>query len=178
MDPAGALSRATDRPLRCRRAKNPFRQVPLLTQLREARACRIRSDNPGWLVARDLGQNGAVRPTIAKLLCRLYDPRRHHRGWTRLRSRPGPWRLALACDRGIQDCHPLELSLRDNVAPAGAPDGVIQQATCGGWRSGLATSIPYLRGGYAGGTDLSGASGSVLPCTSFAPYGSAPVSCC
>ena len=56
----------------------------------------------------------------------------------------------------FQDFIRFELSLRDNVAPAGAPDGVIQQALAEAGASGLADLDTILARGYPGGTDLSG----------------------
>ena len=56
----------------------------------------------------------------------------------------------------FQDFIRFELSLRDNVAPAGAPDGDIQQALAEAGASGLADLDTILARGYPGGTDLSG----------------------
>jgi ABC-type multidrug transport system fused ATPase/permease subunit len=56
----------------------------------------------------------------------------------------------------FQDFIRFELSLRDNVAPAGASDSDIQQALAEAGASGLADLDTILARGYPGGTDLSG----------------------
>jgi ATP-binding cassette subfamily B protein len=48
------------------------------------------------------------------------------------------------------------LSLRDNVAPHGAPDELIRAALSAASAEGLASLDTILSKGYAGGTDLSG----------------------
>src|SRR5262249_8484628 len=53
-------------------------------------------------------------------------------------------------------CTRFELRLRDNVAPAGAPDDVILAALADAGASGLADLDTPLARGYEGGTDLSG----------------------
>ena len=50
----------------------------------------------------------------------------------------------------------FELPLRDNVAPAGAPDDVIRAALLDAGAAGLADLNTVLARGYEGGTDLSG----------------------
>src|SRR5206468_1442323 len=104
-----------------------------------------------------VGQNGAGKTTIAKLLCRLYDPQ----GGTievdgvDLRSLDlDGWRSRVTAV--FQDFTRFELPLRDNVAPAGAPDEVIQQALAAAGASGLADLDTVLARGYPGGTDVSG----------------------
>src|SRR5206468_3218699 len=104
-----------------------------------------------------VGQNGAGKTTIAKLLCRLYDPQ----GGTievdgvDLRSVDlDGWRSRVTAV--FQDFTRFELPLRDNVAPAGAPDEVIQQALTAAGASGLADLDTVLARGYPGGTDVSG----------------------
>jgi ABC-type multidrug transport system fused ATPase/permease subunit len=56
----------------------------------------------------------------------------------------------------FQDFVHLELPLRDNVAPAGAPDEVIRAALARAGASNLASLDTILARGYEGGTDLSG----------------------
>jgi ABC-type multidrug transport system fused ATPase/permease subunit len=56
----------------------------------------------------------------------------------------------------FQDFIRFELPLRDNVAPAGAPDATIRAAIDEAGASGLADLDTVLARGYAGGTDLSG----------------------
>ncbi len=104
-----------------------------------------------------VGQNGAGKTTLAKLLCRLYDPQ----GGSievdgkdlrvlQLKS----WRSRLAAV--FQDFIRFELPLRDNVAPAGAPDDVIRAALAEAGAAGLAKLDTPLARGYDDGTELSG----------------------
>jgi ABC-type multidrug transport system fused ATPase/permease subunit len=66
----------------------------------------------------------------------------------------GSWRSRVTAV--FQDFTRLELPLRDNVAPAGAPDDVIREALAEAGASGLATLDTPLARGYEGGTELSG----------------------
>src|SRR5262249_22977966 len=50
----------------------------------------------------------------------------------------------------------FELPLRDNVAPAGAPDAVVRGALQSAGATDLASLDTVLARGYEGGTDLSG----------------------
>ncbi len=104
-----------------------------------------------------VGQNGAGKTTLAKLLCRLYDPTEGtiEIDGIDLRSLDlDGWRKRIAAV--FQDFVRFELSLRDNVAPAGAPDDVILTALEEAGATGLADLDTILARGYAGGTDLSG----------------------
>jgi ATP-binding cassette, subfamily B, bacterial len=104
-----------------------------------------------------VGQNGAGKTTIAKLLCRLYDPQDGAIEVDGVDVRTldlNGWRSRVTAV--FQDFIRFELSLRDNVAPAGAPDGDIQQALAEAGASGLAGFDTILARGYPGGTDLSG----------------------
>ena len=104
-----------------------------------------------------VGQNGAGKTTIAKLLCRLYDPQNgaiEVDGVDLRALELDGWRSRVTAV--FQDFIRFELSLRDNVAPAGAPDDVIQQALAEAGASGLADLDTVLARGYPGGTDLSG----------------------
>ena len=56
----------------------------------------------------------------------------------------------------FQDFIRFELSLRDNVAPGGAPDEVVLAALADAGATGLAELDTPLAKGYEGGTDLSG----------------------
>jgi ABC-type multidrug transport system fused ATPase/permease subunit len=56
----------------------------------------------------------------------------------------------------FQDFIKFELPLRDNVAPAGAPDEVVRAALESAGAANLATLDTILARGYEGGTDLSG----------------------
>jgi ABC-type multidrug transport system fused ATPase/permease subunit len=104
-----------------------------------------------------VGQNGAGKTTIAKLLCRLYDPERGaiEVDGVDLRALDlESWRGRLAAV--FQDFIRFELSLRDNVAPAGAPDALVRAALAEAGAAGLADLDVVLARGYPGGTDLSG----------------------
>jgi len=104
-----------------------------------------------------VGQNGAGKTTIAKLLCRLYDPQDGAIEVDGIDLRDldlDGWRSRVAAV--FQDFIRFELPLRDNVAPAGAPDYVIRSALTEAGASGLADLDTILARGYPGGTDLSG----------------------
>ena len=104
-----------------------------------------------------VGQNGAGKTTLAKLLCRFYDPQA---GAIEVDGRDvraldlAAWRSRLTAV--FQDFLRLELPLRDNVAPAGAPDAVVASALAAAGAAGLAGLDTVLARGYDGGTDLSG----------------------
>ena len=104
-----------------------------------------------------VGQNGAGKTTIAKLLCRLYDPQSGaiEIDGIDIREFDLPsWRSRVAAV--FQDFIRLELPLRDNVAPAGAPDDVVRAALESAGATNLAALDTVLARGYDGGTDLSG----------------------
>ncbi len=104
-----------------------------------------------------VGQNGAGKTTLAKLLCRLYDPQSgaiEVDGADVRELSLDRWRSRLAAV--FQDFTRFELTLRDNVAPAGAPDAAIQAALSAAGASRLAELDTVLARGYEGGTDLSG----------------------
>jgi len=104
-----------------------------------------------------VGQNGAGKTTIAKLLCRLYDPQsgRIEIDGVDLREFDlASWRSRIAAV--FQDFIRLELPLRDNVAPAGAPDDIVCAALESAGAADLASLDTILARGYDGGTDLSG----------------------
>jgi ABC-type multidrug transport system fused ATPase/permease subunit len=104
-----------------------------------------------------VGQNGAGKTTIAKLLCRLYDPQSGgiEIDGTDIREFDlASWRSRIAAV--FQDFIRLELPLRDNVAPCGAADYVVQAALESAGASNLARLDTVLARGYDGGTDLSG----------------------
>jgi ABC-type multidrug transport system fused ATPase/permease subunit len=104
-----------------------------------------------------VGQNGAGKTTLAKLLCRLYDPQRGaiEIDGVDLRALDvDAWRSRVTAV--FQDFVRFELSLRDNVAPAGAPDDVIRAALAEAGAANLADLGVVLARGYPGGTDLSG----------------------
>jgi ABC-type multidrug transport system fused ATPase/permease subunit len=104
-----------------------------------------------------VGQNGAGKTTLAKLLCRLYDPQvgAIEVDGVDLSAFSIPsWRGRLTAV--FQDFTRFELPLRDNVAPAGAPDEVVLAALEAAGASKLAELDTVLARGYEGGTDLSG----------------------
>jgi ATP-binding cassette, subfamily B, bacterial len=104
-----------------------------------------------------VGQNGAGKTTLAKLLCRLYDPQGGavEVDGVDLRAMDvDSWRSRVAAV--FQDFVRYERPLRDNVAPAGAPDGVVRAALEEAGASGLASLDTVLARGYEGGTELSG----------------------
>src|SRR5438874_3541366 len=85
-----------------------------------------------------VGSNGAGKTTLAKLLCRLYDPQSGAIEIDGVDLREidlTSWRERVAAV--FQDFMRLELPLRANVAPAGAPDHVIWQALESAGATGL-----------------------------------------
>jgi ABC-type multidrug transport system fused ATPase/permease subunit len=104
-----------------------------------------------------VGQNGAGKTTLAKLLCRLYDPQAGAIEVDGIDLREfdiDSWRARLTAV--FQDFIRFELPLRDNVAPGGAPDDVVQKALASAGAADLAGLDTVLAKGYEGGTDLSG----------------------
>jgi ABC-type multidrug transport system fused ATPase/permease subunit len=104
-----------------------------------------------------VGQNGAGKTTIAKLLCRLYDPQAGAIEIDGVDLREfdlDSWRGRITAV--FQDFTRLELPMRDNVAPAGAPDEVVHAALEAAGATNLAALDTILARGYSGGTDLSG----------------------
>jgi ATP-binding cassette subfamily B protein len=104
-----------------------------------------------------VGQNGAGKTTLAKLLCRFYDPQAGTIEVDGVDLRDldvAAWRSRVAAV--FQDFVRLELSLQDNVAPAGAPDEVVLDALEAAGAKGLAPLGTILSRAYEGGTDLSG----------------------
>ena len=105
-----------------------------------------------------VGQNGAGKTTLAKLLCRLYDPTAGSIKVDGVDLRDielAGWRARLAAV--FQDFVRFELSLRENVDPAGqASDDDIRTAFADAGALHLADLDTPLAKGYAGGTDLSG----------------------
>jgi ATP-binding cassette, subfamily B, bacterial len=104
-----------------------------------------------------VGQNGAGKTTLAKLLCRLYDPTAGAIEVDGVDLRDlgvDSWRARVTAV--FQDFTRFERSLRDNVAPGGAPDEVVLAALQDAGAQGLAALDTPLARGYPGGTDLSG----------------------
>src|SRR6266536_1252760 len=104
-----------------------------------------------------VGQNGAGKTTLAKLLCRLYDPQHgaiEIDGMDLRELDVVAWRSRVTAV--FQDFIRFELPLRDNVAPAGAPDEAVRDALVAAGAANLAGLDTVLARGYEGGTDLSG----------------------
>jgi ABC-type multidrug transport system fused ATPase/permease subunit len=104
-----------------------------------------------------VGQNGVGKTTLAKLLCRLYDPDSGaiEVDGVDLRDLDLPlWRSRLAAV--FQDFVRYELPLRDNVAPLGADTALVEAALEQAGASGLADLDAPLAKGYPDGVDLSG----------------------
>jgi ATP-binding cassette subfamily B protein len=104
-----------------------------------------------------VGLNGAGKTTLAKLLCRLYDPQGGAIEVDGVDLRDldlDLWRSRVTAV--FQDFIRFELPLRDNVAPAGAPDDAIRAALQAAGAAELAGLDTILARGYDGGTDLSG----------------------
>jgi ABC-type multidrug transport system fused ATPase/permease subunit len=104
-----------------------------------------------------VGSNGAGKTTIAKLLCRLYDPQQGSievDGVDMCDLAIDGWRARITAV--FQDFTRFELPLRDNVAPAGAPDETIRAALEQAGAAGLAPLDTIVARGYDGGIDVSG----------------------
>ena len=104
-----------------------------------------------------VGQNGAGKTTLAKLLCRLYEPTRgtiEVDGVDLRALELDSWRQRVTAV--FQDFVRFELPLRDNVAPAGAPEDLIRAALVDAGAADLAELDTVMARGYDGGTDLSG----------------------
>ena len=104
-----------------------------------------------------VGQNGAGKTTLAKLLCRLYEPLAggiEVDGVDLRELDMRSWRSRVTAV--FQDFVRFQLPLRDNVAPAGAPDAEVQTALAQAGAADLADLDTVLARGYDGGTDLSG----------------------
>jgi ABC-type multidrug transport system fused ATPase/permease subunit len=104
-----------------------------------------------------VGQNGAGKTTLAKLICRLYDPTAggiEVDGVDLRQLSIASWRERVTAV--FQDFIRFELPMRDNVAPAGAPEAAITAALAAAGAGSLASLETILARGYEGGTDLSG----------------------
>ena len=104
-----------------------------------------------------VGQNGAGKTTLVKLLARLYDPTSGRVCVDGIDLRdldPDAWRHQVSA--AFQDFVRYQLPLRENVAPAGAPDEVIMESLQQSGASRLAALDTVLSKQYVGGVDLSG----------------------
>jgi len=150
--------------------KKPEREIRLRKVTFEYPAVESTPPSPGIPVLQDLdltipagsslaivGQNGAGKTTIAKLLCRLYDPQSGVIEVDGVDIRDfdlASWRSRITAV--FQDFLRLELPLRDNVAPDGAPDYVVRAALESAGATNLAALDTVLSRGYDDGADLSG----------------------
>jgi ABC-type multidrug transport system fused ATPase/permease subunit len=158
MEPAGALVQggrsAVGMPAREVRFRNVTFAYP---SMGEAVLAGFDLTIPAGSSLAIVGSNGAGKTTIAKLLCRLYDPQDGAIEVDGIDLRTlalGEWRSRVAAV--FQDFIRFELPLRDNVAPGGAPDDVIQKSLAEAGALGLAGLDTVLARGYPGGTELSG----------------------
>jgi len=159
MAPAGALTPGGRRPARGLPAREiRFRHLRFAYPgTREAVLQDFDLTIPAGSSLAIVGRNGAGKTTLAKLLCRLYDPQDGSIEVDGVDLREldlEAWRERVAAV--FQDFVRFQLPLRDNVAPAGAPDEVIEAAVAEAGARGLAELDTILAKGYAGGTDLSG----------------------
>jgi ATP-binding cassette, subfamily B, bacterial len=158
MDPAGALVRGHASSARMPARGVRFRDVTFAYPTTGEPVLRAFDLTiPAGSSLAIVGQNGAGKTTIAKLLCRLYDPQAGaiEVDGVDLRALDiDGWRARVTAV--FQDFIRFELPLRDNVAPGGAPDDVIQAALAEAGAAGLAELGTVLARGYPGGTELSG----------------------
>jgi len=157
MRPAGAL-RSGNRPAKAMPAREiRLRDVTFAYPAGSPVLQRFDLTIPAGSSLAIVGQNGAGKTTLAKLLCRLYDPQSgviEVDGVDLREFDLASWRSRIAAV--FQDFIRLELPLRDNVAPAGAPDEVVRAALASAGAANLAELDTVLAKGYTGGTDLSG----------------------
>lgn len=163
MRPAGALSEgsrdAAGRPAREIRLRNVRFAYPSSSETSSADPVLDGLDLtiPAGSSLAIVGQNGAGKTTLAKLLCRLYDPQEgsiEADGVDIRQFTIDSWRSRVTAV--FQDFVRYELPLRDNIAPAGAPDQLIEAALAEAGASNLAGLDTVLSRSYEGGTDLSG----------------------
>lgn len=104
-----------------------------------------------------VGVNGAGKTTLVKLMCRLYDPDCGSVDVDGADLRDlavASWRSRLAVI--FQDFARYDLSVRDNVAPLGAPDKLIWESLTEAGATSITSLDTVLAKGYDDGTDLSG----------------------
>jgi len=162
MRPAGALSSGTRTPGRAQAPEIRFRNLTFAYPSGASTSAapvleRFDLTIPAGSSLAIVGQNGAGKTTLAKLLCRLYDPQNGtiEADGVDLRELDlTAWRSHVTAV--FQDFIKFELSLRENVAPLGAPDDVVRSALASAGAAQLAELDTILARGYDGGTDLSG----------------------
>jgi len=104
-----------------------------------------------------VGVNGAGKTTLVKLACRLYDPDSGGIDVDGIDLRDlelASWRSRLAVV--FQDFARYDLSVRDNVAPLGAPDDLIWESLAEAGATSITSLDTVLAKGYDNGTELSG----------------------
>ena len=158
MEPAGSLVSGSRRAERMPAREVAFRGVTFAYP-RTTRAVLEGLDLtiPAGSSLAIVGQNGAGKTTLAKLLCRLYDPTAGAVEIDGVDLRDldvTAWRRQVAAV--FQDFVRFELTLRENVAPGGAPDDVVRAALSDAGADDLADLDTPLAKAYPGGTDLSG----------------------
>ena len=159
MDPEGALPQGTRRADKLPAREIRFRNVTFAYPAAPGETVLDGFDLtiPAGSSIAIVGQNGAGKTTLAKLLCRLYDPQSGAIEVDGVDIRTfelDSWRARVTAV--FQDFIRFEMPLRDNVAPAGAPDDVIKAALVDAGAADLAGLDTVLARGYEGGTDLSG----------------------
>jgi ABC-type multidrug transport system fused ATPase/permease subunit len=157
MAPAGALSSGRRSPDRLPAREIRFRDVSFAYPRGRPVLEGFDLTIPAGSSLAIVGQNGAGKTTLAKLLCRLYDPQAGaiEIDGVDVREFDLPaWRSRLTAV--FQDFIRFELPLRDNVAPAGAPDRVVLEALEAAGGATLARLDTTLARGYEDSTDLSG----------------------
>ncbi|MBU6398873.1 MAG: ABC transporter ATP-binding protein/permease [Verrucomicrobia bacterium] len=158
MEPAGALARGTRRAAGMPAREIRFRGLTFAyPNTRDPVLDRFDLTIPAGSSLAIVGQNGAGKTTLAKLLCRFYDPQQgaiEIDGVDLRELEIEGWRKRLTAV--FQDFVRFELSLRQNVAPAGAPDDAVLEALAQAGAARLAGLDTPLSKAYAGGTDLSG----------------------
>ena len=154
--------RALAPPMACQLTRSAFATSPSPTQPRAELEGAPVLDGfdvtiPAGTSLAIVGQNGAGKTTLAKLLCRLYDPQSGSIEIDGVDLRDlglDSWRARLTAV--FQDFIHFELSLRDNVAPGGAPAEDVLAALKAAGATQLAELDTVLARGYDGGTELSG----------------------
>jgi ABC-type multidrug transport system fused ATPase/permease subunit len=157
MAPAGALPSGTQAAIAMPAREIRFRDVTFAYPGGAAVLDHFDLTIPAGSSLAIVGQNGAGKTTLAKLLCRLYDPQSGAIEVDGVDLRDlsiQSWRARVTAV--FQDFTRFELPLRDNVAPAGAPDDLVRGALDSAGAANLADLNTVLARGYEGGTDLSG----------------------
>ncbi len=158
MAPTVRCARAATRPLRHAGARGSFPRSDVCVPgwLAGARPLRI-SRFPPVLRWRSSDRTAPARPRSPSCCadCTTRNRARSKSTASNLRELSlESWRERITAV--FQDFIRFELPLRDNVAPAGAPDAVVRVALESAGAAALASLDTVLARGYEGGTDLSG----------------------